>query len=99
MICIALLIKSTDILRFRQILENILIVSMSETDGNNIHQILTPSEIAQTKLTEYIATGHIQFEEQYDINSPYKGIDDNDFFITENNTSTSDESDESKMDP
>lgn len=60
---------------------------MSEINGNDVHKNLTFSEIAQTKLIEFIAIENIQFNEQYNIENPYKGIDKNNFCILENNTS------------
>lgn len=81
--CIGILIKSTNIHEFGYVLKQILIVSLSETDGYD-NECLTPSEIARVKLIEHIATGKIMINESND-GEPYKGIEDEEFFVEAEN--------------
>lgn len=79
-------------IHFEHILENILTVALSETDGHDVDNSLTPSEVSQAKLIECIATGEIQFDTECNDNA-YKGIEEEHFFIADHNTLHNDESD------
>lgn len=91
--CVGLLIKSTNMIEFERKLNMILTVALSEMDGFNIsNKQPLPSEIARITLSECIATGDIALDVVID-DDVYKGINDNnEFYISENNISSDNDS-------
>ena len=57
MFCVGLLINSEDFTDFKEILGNIITVSVNETTGEEIHSThMTPAEIAKKKLIKRITS-------------------------------------------
>lgn len=64
---------------FRCILKQILIFVLSESDGHDNNNYLTPSEMARKELTETIASEKVTIDESNE-DEIYKGIQGIDFF-------------------
>lgn len=77
---VGLLIKSNNIEDFKKMLEMIIIIASSETDGDDVNKQPTPSEQARTHLNKYISDGEIKISSEEFNNISYKGINSGYFF-------------------
>ncbi|CAI6376002.1 unnamed protein product [Macrosiphum euphorbiae] len=67
---IGLLIKLNNIDDFKKTLEIIIVIACSETDGDNVNKLSTPSENARKHLINYISHGDIKMtSEEFNDNS------------------------------